>query len=262
MKSTNDKSAGGAIRFLIGPAGSGKSSSCLEGLCAHEGAGREAFYLVPEQSTYLADRQMLEPPLPAAIRHVRALSFRRLAAILDIGGEGGAPRALDRAGRRILLRSLLDSLAPALRSPFEPLLDRQGFIDAMIGVIRDLRFEAGSFADADIERIGATGSIPQDLQRKLSALSSLRRLYEKTLVERNLQDPDLALLELPERIRRDPIQWAGRPVIVDGFLSFTSLEAETLQRIAEAGASMTITLCLDGALAGLLPLVPPPPPPG
>ena len=42
-----------------------------------------AFYLVPEQSTYLADRQLLEPPGPEAIRHVRVVSFRRLALLLE-----------------------------------------------------------------------------------------------------------------------------------------------------------------------------------
>jgi len=47
------------IAFLLGPAGSGKTRCCLERLIGSEVAGQPALYLVPEQSTYLADRQLL-----------------------------------------------------------------------------------------------------------------------------------------------------------------------------------------------------------
>ncbi|MBD3162980.1 MAG: hypothetical protein GF346_11230, partial [Candidatus Eisenbacteria bacterium] len=128
--------------FLLGPAGSGKTALCLERLREHESRGEPALALVPEQTTYLTDRALLEPPGPRAARHVRILSFRRLAHLLEPEVEADRP-VLDPAGRRILLRALAGRLPEEIRRPWERLLDRSGFLESLAGLLRDLRFEAG-----------------------------------------------------------------------------------------------------------------------
>ena len=65
-----------AVRFVFGPAGSGKTFRALEALRECERRSRPAVYLVPEQFTYSADRELLEDPTWHGLRHVRVLFSR------------------------------------------------------------------------------------------------------------------------------------------------------------------------------------------
>ena len=240
------------VVFLLGPAGSGKTRRCLERLTDSEAAGQPAIYLVPEQSTYLADRQLLEPPRPVAIRHVRVLSFRRLAYLLEGHPAGSTPRSLDPSGRRILLRMLFAQLDGALRAPFASILDRPGFLESLVTILRELRFEAGPDPQSALIDPARAGDLPGDLSAKLRTLAALRSAYDGTLAARGLRDPELVLLETPARVRAQAEMFRGVPVLVDGFLSFTRLESEILVALTDAGASLTICLCVDPKLAELL----------
>ena len=248
------------VVFLLGPAGSGKTALSIDRLRASEAAGENAFYLVPEQSTYLADRQLLEPPGPEAIRHVRVVSFRRLALLLEDPVSAARSHTLDRSGRRILLRALFGRLDPSLRRPFEAVADRPGFIESLVRVLQEIRAESGPEAADWFADLGTRTDVSQDLRAKLATLAGLRRAYDEALAARGLRDPELLLLDAPARIAARPDLFRDRPVIVDGFLSFTRMETEILAAIGLAGALLTITICVDPKLADLLPGLSPMPP--
>lgn len=248
------------IVFLLGPAGSGKTARAIARLRECEAHGEPAFYLVPEQSTYLADRQILEPPGPEAICRVRVVSFRRLCMLLEDPAPGMRQRTLDRSGRRILLRALFTRLDPELRRPFEAVADRPGFVESLVRVLAEIRAESGSDAAAWFASLGDRRDLSGDLRAKLATLAALRRAYDEALVSRGLRDPELLMLETPTRIASRPDPFRGRPVIVDGFLSFTRLETEILTAIGRAGARLTIMLCADPGLVSLLPEIAPMPP--
>jgi len=251
------------VSFLIGPAGSGKTRRLIDELISCEAAGRSAFYLVPEQSTYVADRQILEPPGPAAIRHVRALSFRRLGWLIEDKAGGAAARrgaALSASGRRILLRSLFARLDPRLREPFAGIFDRTGFIDSLAAVLRELRFEGGPGVDAWFERVGRSADLPADLRAKVETIAALRTAYERALAERGLRDPEMVLQETPARIGARSDLFPGMPILVDGFMSFTRLESEILVALTRAGTLVRISLCLDPDLLEIADRIRPAPP--
>jgi ATP-dependent helicase/nuclease subunit B len=251
---------GREVVFLLGPAGSGKTRRCLDRLLECEAAGEAAYFLVPEQSTYLADRQMLEPPGPDAVRHVRVVSFRRLALLLEDPGIAPRTRTLDRSGRRILLRALFARLEPSLRRPFEAVADRPGFLESLVSVLREIRDQSGVEGSVWLDSLGGRSDVPDDLRAKLATLSALRRAYEEALTARGLRDPELLLLDTPGKILSHEAIFRGRTVLIDGFMSFTKLETEIIAALAQVGADLTIALCLDPALAELAAEVAPPPP--
>ncbi len=251
---------GRSVAFLLGRAGAGKSHRAITGLLACEARGEPAFYLVPEQSTYLADRQILESGGPEAIRHARVLSFRRLAHLLEDRAARGVGKTLDASGRRILLRALFAQLDPEMRKPFESLIDRPGFIESLAAMLREIRFEAGPDGIARLDALEGLSGVGADLLRKLRMLTALRRAYDDALARRDLRDPDLVLCDAPARIRARSSPFNGKPFYVDGFLSFTRLEVEILIALAQAGAAVTICLCLDPELTAFLEEVAPPPP--
>ena len=169
-------------------------------------------------------------------------------------------RTLDRSGRRILLRALFGRLDPILRRPFEAVADRPGFIESLVRVLQEIRAESGPDASAWLATLQTRTDLSNDLRAKLATIAALRRAYDEALTTRGLRDPEMLLLDAPARIAARPELFRGRSIIVDGFLSFTRMEREILAAIGQAGAYLTITICVDPGLAEMLPELTPMPP--
>jgi ATP-dependent helicase/nuclease subunit B len=68
-----------SVRFIIGPAASGRTRYRLEALRALDRKGEPGIFLVPEEFTYSADRKLLEAGDPEDSRRIAMLSCSRLA---------------------------------------------------------------------------------------------------------------------------------------------------------------------------------------
>jgi ATP-dependent helicase/nuclease subunit B len=239
------------VRFIIGPAGSGKTHYCLEALRACERSGRPGIYLVPEQSTYTADRELLEVPDLPGLRHVRILSFLRLAWWLrDLTGAP-APPVISKAARPMLLRAVLRRLSPEELGPLAPLKDRPGFLEEMGRFIGEVRNHgAGEFVFRVRRETDEAGSPAHDathpgVRRKLRALMTAFEAYNTTLRDLGWTDPEEALAGVPVLIdaQREPLR--STRMLVDGFLSWTRREREILVALAYQGAHLEVALCCD-----------------
>ena len=72
-------------RFLLGPAGSGKTFRCLTEIrqvLAAEPDGPALLLLAPKQTTYQLERQLLAHPSVPGYTRLQILSFDRLAFFL------------------------------------------------------------------------------------------------------------------------------------------------------------------------------------
>ncbi|MBI2926504.1 MAG: hypothetical protein HYY24_12485 [Verrucomicrobia bacterium] len=70
------------VRFLLGPAGSGKTYRCLSEIRASLAASPEGpplLFLAPKQATFQLERQLLVDDALAGYTRLRILSFERLA---------------------------------------------------------------------------------------------------------------------------------------------------------------------------------------
>ena len=96
-------------RFLLGPAGSGKTFRCLaeirRALLATP-AGPPLVYLAPKQATFQPERQLLaDPSLPGYARLHILPSNGWL--IHSHSSQNGAPEMLNEEGRVMVLRAVL-----------------------------------------------------------------------------------------------------------------------------------------------------------
>src|SRR5436853_6025581 len=96
------------IRFLLGPAGSGKTQRCLSEAGASLLGSPEGDWLVfvaPKQATFQLERQLLSNPELKGYSRLQILSFERLARFaLDRIGLG-LPKLLSEQGRIMALRA-------------------------------------------------------------------------------------------------------------------------------------------------------------
>ena len=234
-----------SVRFILGPAGSGKTHRCLEALRALERRGRAGILLVPEQSTHSAERELLADPALPGLRHVQILSFTRLAFRLrEEAGVPEPPRIGD-AVRTMLLRSVLARLPDETLGPLAPLRTRQGFLEELGRFIGEVKAHGTlDFLDA-VRRTGAG---------KLRALGAVLEAYDVARRDLGLVDPEAALHGLEPLVTGQAGRLRQTWIFVDGFLSWTRREREVLVALARSGAPTEIALCLEGE--GRAPFVP------
>lgn len=88
----------GAVQFILGRSGTGKTRWCIDAVCealtADDAAGPPLVLLVPEQATYQAERAILSHPEIAGFSRLHVLSFNRLGFWLDGGRAASAAEYL------------------------------------------------------------------------------------------------------------------------------------------------------------------------
>lgn len=257
-----------AVRFILGSAGAGKTRYCLETLRALERAGRPGIFLVPEQWTYGADRELLEDSDLPGLRHVRVLSFRRLAWWLrDLSGHA-MPALISEAARPMLLRAVLSRLPERSLGPLAPLKDRQGFLEELGRFVGEVRNHgAAEFVLRVQQEFGPTGGGVQastatqpGVGRKLRALSAAFEAYDSALRDLGRSDPEEILAGVPPLIAAAGDQLRETKILVDGFLSWTRREREILVALAAQGVPLEITFNCDPVGQGCGPVEPGEPP--
>lgn len=92
-----------AFRFVLGRAGGGKTTWCLQEIkrrLAERPDGRPLIWLVPEQATSQAEYALIQSPELGGTLRAQVLSFRRLAwrVMQEVGGTARLP--IDETGKK------------------------------------------------------------------------------------------------------------------------------------------------------------------
>ena len=235
-----------SLRFLVGPAGSGKTHRCLDEITrelAGEGwdSGPPLYLLVPEQATFQMERALLTfHSQVRATARARVLSFKRLAylALAEAGGPGG--RSLGELGRLLALSVVLSRRREAL-SVLGEAAGTEGFVEAAAAILSELQ----AYGHSPESLAGAARVVSHDAQlcAKLEELAGVFAEYRKFL-GRRFYDAD-ALFAAARRALRDSPLMKGARVWIDGFAGFTPQEYDLLGAILEAADRVTVALCVD-----------------
>lgn len=235
------------IRFLLGPAGSGKTHQCVEEARARLAAspdGAPLLFIVPKQATYQIERQILAPPGPGGFTRLRIVSFERLASLLFKMSGKAEPPLLDEEGRFMVLRSLLDQGAQEL-SVFSKSARRAGFAQELSRQLRE--FEHHQFDPGQLEALAAAEGLPSGLSGKLRDLAALWKAYRAWLKAGRLRDGN----ELPraacELLATPPSGNAiyFEQIWMDGFAVLTPSERSLLTALIPKCGEAALAFCLD-----------------
>ncbi len=238
-----------AVRFILGRAGTGKTTRCLEELCAAVQAdpqGPPLVLLVPEQATFQMEQALLGPGGLKGMMRAQVLSFQRLAWRVSLSAGGLARPPLSDLGKYMVLRALVEQRLDQLQV-FGRVADRPGFIEKLARTISELRTYA----------LG-----PAELQQHLAAMAQNgqdqtvlgTKLHDLALVMADLTaytagrftDPDDTLALLAQRLPQSGLLKEAE-VWVDGFSGFTPQELAVLASVFTCARQVHLTLCLDPA---------------
>ena len=234
-----------AVRFLLGPAGSGKTHHCLAALRQLEHDGRPGIYLVPEQFTYSADRELLAGDELSGLRHVHVLSFTRFAWWLHEKTATPVPGTIDDAVRPMYLRAVIERMDPAEVGAIAQLKREHGLVQQLSRFVGEVRNHASPGFLHNLAAGRGTGEIPSGVLEKLHALAAVFGAYSARLRENGWRDPEERLAGMIPLIAEQAADLREVSFFVDGFLSWTKREVELLIALGRTGASIEIGLCCD-----------------
>ena len=189
-------------RFLLGPAGAGKTFRCLAEIRAaliENPQGPPLIFLAPKQATYQLERQLLADPALPGYTRLHILSFERLAGFILKQLGRPRPALLSEEGRVMVLRALLARRRADLQI-FHSSAGLAGFARQLSLELREL--QRREFSPEFLTELASRPDFTEPLRRKLRDLALLQRDYLAWLAQQNLQDADYLLDLAAEALRK------------------------------------------------------------
>ena len=236
------------IRFLLGPAGTGKTFRCLEEIRAElkrDPEGPPLLFLAPKQATFQIERQLLADDSLPGYTQLHILSFDRLAEFLLTALGQPPPRLLNDEGRVMVLRALLARHHGQLQL-FRASARLPGFALQLSGLLREL--QRACITPAALEA-AAVQHPDTPLARKLGDVAWMFREYLAWLAAEKLEDSD-RLLDVATRALDDKAKTLGATtrfggLWLDGFAEMTEQELALLRALVPWCAGATLAFCCE-----------------
>jgi ATP-dependent helicase/nuclease subunit B len=225
------------LTILTGPVGSGKTAELMARLSAHVKAQGRAIYIVPEQASFMAERDVYTQ-LKSLSGSVRVTSFTRLSEQIMKETGSGELMPLSGPGRYLLMAMALDEVSDLL-SLYRRHRYSAAFVDKMVQSLDELR-SAGITAGA-LSEMGRK-SDAGGMGRKLTELGMVMEAYQ-ALVDQHYAD-GTDLIEMAAGRVTDSAIVKGAHVYIDAFAGFTAPEYHMIEALLRAGCSVLITLGL------------------
>ncbi|MBP1156343.1 MULTISPECIES: helicase-exonuclease AddAB subunit AddB [unclassified Paenibacillus] len=237
-----------AFRFVLGRAGSGKTTFCLNEIkqrLMEKPEGRPLIWLVPEQATFQAEYALVSAPELGGTLRAQVLSFRRLAwrVMQEVGGTARLP--IDETGKKLLLHRVIHRNKDRLRR-FQASADQMGFLDNLNQLFSEFKrycVTSEGLSRFYSERFGSLSASGGSLEDKLHDLQLIYGDFEMELSKLYLDGEDYLTLLAKQLGESDYVHDAE--CWVDGFHGFTPQEFAVLEQLAQRARNVTLTLCLD-----------------
>lgn len=231
------------IHFLLGPAGSGKTTQLLDqcsGILQQESDA--SLWLAPTRRTASAIRPKLSNP---AIVY----SIEEFAEELIVTNDSQA-RPLTQAGRRVLIDMVIEQLRKdGTLGNFARVSETRGFIEGIFGLIEELKQHEiwPSRFSASVRKISDADAVMIGLREKATLCATIYEQYQRFLVQKSHFDHEGKLWyarELFRQNRREPFDKI-KHIFIDGFVRFTRSQQELFGLFAEQVEHLWITLPME-----------------
>jgi ATP-dependent helicase/nuclease subunit B len=264
-------------RFLLGPAGSGKTFRCLAEIRAAlrgNPEGGPLILLAPKQATFQLERQLLADPerwgerprepksnstggSPGVSPHqingytrLHIFSFDRLARFTLENLDIAPPKLLSDEGRVMVLRALLLRHEDKLKL-FRRSARRAGFAQELSALLAEL--QQHQFTPAKLRALGERADLRRELRDKLHDLALLVENYTAWLAAHELQDANHLLDVATEALRKNfslqPSAFRIDQLWLDGFAEMTPQELDLLAAVLPLCDNATLAFCLENETA-------------
>jgi len=229
------------LRFIIGRAGTGKTTLCMEEIIAQQNTGsKRQILIVPEQFTSQAEHDLIEKTGQNAILTAEVLSFGRLAHRVFSKKGIGSRIPLGDVGKSMALRRILQQEKDNIHY-FRHVMDKPGFIDQLGLTISEL-FQY-RISEEQMDVLSRSEGLSHSAGEKLKDLMRIYRSYQDFLQQEYISaDETLGLLS--ERLD-ESLGFGETEFWLDGFYGFTPQEFSVIEKLLKLSHQVNITLTMD-----------------
>jgi ATP-dependent helicase/nuclease subunit B len=232
------------LTLVLGRAGSGKTSYVMNDFKDKTVLGMtHLFYIVPEQYSHDAERQLLHICGDRLSLHGEVLSFSRLCSRVFAETGGLAAKLLDDGGRLLMMSRAIDAVAGQLRI-YGKTEQKADFLEELVALSKE--FKSALISVSALESAAALSRSP--LKEKLYDLSLITGAYDGYF-SGETADPDDRLSRLAQVLSSFSGFEAGH-IYIDGFTDFTAQEMRVIEEFLRMNAELTVCLTCDGITAG------------
>jgi ATP-dependent helicase/nuclease subunit B len=228
------------LTLVLGRSGSGKTSYIMDDLKAKAAQNMShLLYIVPEQYSHDAERQLLRICGDSLSLHGEVLSFSRLCSRVFAETGGSAVPHLDDGGRLLIMSRAIGAVAHKLRI-YGKTEQKEDFLEKLVAITKELK--SACITPNDLESAAALSKSP--LREKLFDLSLITGAYDGYFNNESF-NPDDRLNLLVQVLSQCSIFSAGC-LYFDGFTDFTVQEMRVLEELLRMNTDMAICLTCDG----------------
>lgn len=228
-----------SIRFIYGRAGSGKSHFCLKDISEkmNNSENNSLVYLVPEQFSFQAEKNVLNVIGEQSNLKVKVLNFKRMAfrVMNEVGGI--TKKRMNSSGKSMLISHVLKEVWQDL-TIFKGTARQKGFVTTISDSISEFKRYA-----ITPELLLETSKEVEDninLKNKLLDLGKIYGEFEAKL-HKNYIDSDDDLTFLAEKLD-DSDMFNNSEIWIDEFTSFTPQQYKVLEKLMRKAKRINITL--------------------
>lgn len=237
-----------SLQFIFGRSGTGKSTYCLNEIKSNlksSERNKKFIYIVPEQFTLQADRNLVEVIGEMGLQKVQVLSFTRLAYVV-LSEIGGITRPhMNSSGKNMLIYKIIEEIKGELKV-FTRADKQQGFINIISNLITELkRYNINPDTLAMINC-----KIPQEdsLNDKLQDINSIFSKFEAYLHKKYIDTEDQLFMLIDKLDNYNSLQ--NTEIWIDEFSTFTPVQYKIIEKLLKKSIKLHITLTTDCLSSG------------
>lgn len=231
-----------ALQFILGGAGSGKTTYLLQRLISEslEAPEKKYILIVPEQFTVQATRELVRKHPRGGILSIDVLSFKRLAYRVFEETGTNAGEVLTETGKNLILRLVAGREKDSLEV-MRGRLDQPGYISQIKSILSEL--DQYAISDEELDRMIELAKGSPQLFYKLRDLRTLRESSAGFRRDRYITGEEMLNVFAEAAPISDMLR--GSVLFFDGFTGFTPVQMNALRAMIPLAEHVCISLTAD-----------------
>ncbi len=241
-----------SIQFVLGRSGSGKSRFCFERIISNlqnaQARDEQLILLVPEQSTYLCEKEILTDSRVDGYSRLHILSFERLCFWLGVG-RTSLPH-LSSLSRDLIVSRILSKESDNLEI-FSSENNSRNIAPKVSDILVELqKYENTPSKLSEAIKLAQENNVDKVTLGKLKDIEIIYSRYLEFIDQRYINH-DASLTQAQELVASSSFL-KGAKIWVDGFSSFNAQERSLLVEILKVVSEGTVAFCLDPKIVDAL----------
>ena len=125
-----------SLRFIIGRSGSGKTDYIINEILNKQNIGLNAIYIVPEQFSLQAEKDLSQKASGGGILSAEVLTFGRLSHRVAVEKGGKMREVLDETNKSMVLRKIIFDNEESLVY-YKNSIDKKGFMEQLSMTVKE-----------------------------------------------------------------------------------------------------------------------------